>query len=137
MNLLPRASAWLDTIASELKKHDRQIEMDNETTKVTLELGGAKPPRHVFAPLAKRPLYERTPLIEAIQTELRKSPEPLHHDALIESIFDVPDAETFRRARSTLLSTMRHANGRWTRQLDGRFTLGAGEGIEPRAAAAR
>jgi hypothetical protein len=38
MNLLPRAAAWLEVIASELKKRDRVIEQDSETTKVTLEL---------------------------------------------------------------------------------------------------
>jgi len=38
MNLLPRAASWLAVIASEFRKRDRQIEQDNETTKVTLEL---------------------------------------------------------------------------------------------------
>ncbi len=38
MNLLPRAASWLEVITVELRKRDRLIEQDNETTKVTLEL---------------------------------------------------------------------------------------------------
>jgi len=36
--LLPRAAGLLDAIHIELKKRDRLIEQDNETTKITLEL---------------------------------------------------------------------------------------------------
>lgn len=36
--LLPRAQVLLAAIQTELKKRDRIIEQDNETTKITLEL---------------------------------------------------------------------------------------------------
>ncbi len=93
--------------------------------------------RKVLAAIPKKFPYIDVPLIEAIQTEIRKSSEPIHHDQLIEAIFEIPDANNFRRARSTLLSTLRHGNGRWTRLRDGRYTRGAAEGVEPGLAAAR
>jgi hypothetical protein len=36
--LQPRAASWLEVIRAELKKRDRSIEVDTETTKVTIEL---------------------------------------------------------------------------------------------------
>jgi len=38
LKLYPRAASWLDVIANEFMKRNRQIEQDNETKKVTLEL---------------------------------------------------------------------------------------------------
>jgi len=98
----------------------------------------AQPPRQVFPAVPKRPPYEKIALVEALKAELRKSPEPMHHDDLTRAIFDA-EPEQLWRAKQCVTATLTHnvKKGYWTRLPDGRYALGAGEGIEPRLSAAR
>jgi len=62
----------------------------------------------------------------------------MHHDELTRAIFDA-EPEQLWRAKQCVTATLTHnvKKGYWTRLPDGRYALGAGEGIEPRLSAAR